>query len=474
MSDLLNQFSQTAAAYPNRAAIVNGDGTQISFAQLHSRACDLATAWRHCGIKRGDRVLLALGVNHDLYASLAALWSLGATVVLPEPSMGLAGLKHAVRTAQITAFCATGAYRLIKAITPALWRIPSLPFSIPHTKGTLDRTDLDATALISFTSGTTGTPKAIPRSHTFLMAQQEAVGPLLESDQTERDLVAFPVFVLINLACGRTSILPNWKMSKLAKLSPFALQSWITQQNVTRALLPPALCEKLTETGPLPDLRHVFTGGGPVFPDVVKALQKAHPATAVTCVYGSTEAEPIAHLPATQITNADLDAMENGAGLLVGQPTQHTKIRIVADEIQVTGGHVNKGYLDPTDDAENKVREDDIIWHRTGDAGRINDDGRLWLLGRVGTDVALCGRQTYPFAIEVAVRTWGGVSACAFMDHKGKPQIVISGDSTQLGNWQKRAANMGIGDVQHVTSIPMDKRHGSKVDRKALLQQLGR
>jgi len=66
----------------------------------------------------------------------------------------------------------------------------------------------------------------------------------------------------------------------------------------------------------------------------------------VTCVYGSTEAEPIAHLHATAITEADHDHMRNGAGLLVGHPTETTQVRVIMHEIQVAGDHVNRGYLD--------------------------------------------------------------------------------------------------------------------------------
>ena len=87
-------------------------------------------------------------------------------------------------------------------------------------------------ALISFTSGTTGTPKAIPRSHGFLMAQHRAISPLLHSETPERDLVTFPVFTLINIANGQTSVLPNWKMSKLAKLSLGRVGRRIERQNV--------------------------------------------------------------------------------------------------------------------------------------------------------------------------------------------------------------------------------------------------
>ena len=472
MTDLLSKFADAVKMFPDRTAIVNADGTGVSFFELQQRSGALAAAWAGQGITRGDSVLLAMGINSDLYASLAALWSLGATVVLPEPAMGLAGLKHAIRTTKVKAFCASGMYACLKFIVPDLWTVPRLAMSGAIEGMGRNASEPDDTALISFTSGTTGSPKAIPRSHRFLLAQNDAIAPLLDSDLEERDLVAFPVFALINLAAGRTSVLPNWKMSRLGTLGPESLQDWIATQNVTRVLLPPSLCEKLWKGAGASGLRHIFTGGGPVFPDTLMQLQATLPKTEVTCVYGSTEAEPIAHLDRAQISDADFELMRGGAGLLVGHPTETTQVRIVDDEILVAGDHVNQGYLDSTHDADNKVRDGEDIWHRTGDAGRFDDDGRLWLLGRIGSDINLNDQQVFPFSVEVAVRQWDGVTTCALAAKNGVPVLVLEGDATFINPWQTRAAQMGIGRVHHMDKIPMDRRHASKVDRTALLRQL--
>ena len=93
-------------------------------------------------------------------------------------------------------------------------------------------------------------------AHAFLMAQHDAIAPLLDSSRAERDLVAFPVFTLINLAVGRTSVLPNWKLSMLDRLPPAQLESWLQTQQITRALIPPSLCEKLVQSDDTGPLRH--------------------------------------------------------------------------------------------------------------------------------------------------------------------------------------------------------------------------
>jgi len=463
VTTLTAAFAQAAIKYSDQTALIDGDGSAYRFSQVQELADANAATWHAKGVRPGDRVLIAMGVGVDLYASLAALWSLGATVVLPEPAMGLAGVKTAVKATEPKFFCASGAYVWIKLLVPRLWGTKLLtPKQHADAKPYKPVMEPDSVALISFTSGTTGTPKAIPRTHAFLMAQWKAVAPLLQSEADEIDLVTFPVFVLINLAEGRTSVLPNWKMSKLASLDPRALVDWISANKCTRALLPPALCEKLVEAQDTGSLNHILTGGGPVFPDVVQDLQQIKKHLEITTVYGSTEAEPIAHAHTT----------EQGYGLFVGQPVDAVRLRIVDTEIQVAGGHVNTGYLDPARDAETKVYEGDTIWHRTGDAGRLDDQGQLWLLGRVGDQVQTDKGVQYPFAIETAARMWPGVARVALTEHCQVPLLVVEGKAPLIDEWRARAEAFGIKDVQHIAKIPLDKRHHSKVDRNALRKLL--
>ncbi len=471
MSSLLDVFAKTVTDHPDRIAIIDGNGVEMSFEALQKRANGFASYWQACGVRKGDKVLVAMGVKADLYAALAALWSIGATVVLPEPSLGLRGLIHASKVTDVKFICASGSYKLIKYTHPKLWRLRLLRLidrsSLPLKKITLDAAD---TALISFTSGTTGDPKGIARSHGFLMAQFQAVSPILKSQLHERDLVTFPVFVLINIANAQTSVLPNWKMRKLDLLSPESLASFLEARGVTRALLPPSLCEKLTHVKRPKTLKTVFTGGGPVFPNIVKDLQVKD--LRVVCVYGSTEAEPIAHLEASEIDQNDQKAMLAGHGLLVGAPVKGIEVRIQDDEIQVSGNHVNSGYLNPLHDRENKIHVGKKIWHRTGDAGNFDESGRLWLLGRIGTCVQIEKEAFYPFAVEVLVRSWKGVSQCALIESGSKPLLIIQGEQAYIQIWQECIKKIGDIKIKTVQKIPMDRRHASKVDRKRLRKLL--
>ena len=459
---ILAAFDAAVAAHPERPAIIDGKGRSVSFARLHARAGFLAGEWARRGIGPGDRVLIAMGVTPDLYAALAALWRLGAVAVLPEPAMGLKGVKTALAAAEVKAWIGAGVLRLLPLLVPRLLSVTRLSFGAGAVSAAPapDWPD-DHPALMSFTSGSTGRAKAILRSHGFLAAQNRAVGPLLASDRPEVDLVAFPVFVLANLGSGVTSVLPNWPLRRPDRADPKAIRAHIAQHGVTRLLLPPVLAETLADA-PFPaSVTTVFTGGGPVFPDVVERLMAHNPALRVMAVYGSTEAEPIAELEVSALSPADRARIDGGEGLLAGPPVSAVRVLIVEDEILVAGEHVVETYVDPADNAATKIRDaEGTIWHRTGDGGRFDAAGRLWLLGRTQGRI----EGLWPFAIEVAARSWPGVRRAALCPLDGKACLAIEGDTARLADWQAAAAALGVATVVALTSIPLDRRHRSKVD----------
>lgn len=468
--NILDAFAARVAEHPDRVAIVDGRGRATTYRALDARAAGLAAAWAARGLRSGDRVLLAMRVDADLYAALAALWRIGAAAVFPEPALGLAGLRHAVAATCPRAFLANGAYRLLPWIVPAVRRI-ALRLPLDAEGGAYPAADLpdDAPALLSFTSGSTGAPKAISRSHGFLRAQNAAVAPLLASDRAEVDLVAFPVFVVANLGRGVTSVLPNWHLSRPLSAGARAIRRHAERASVTRLLLSPAIAELVADRPPA-GVHTLFVGGGPVFPDLLDRLRARTPGLRIVAVYGSTEAEPIAHLDWDEADAADRDAMRGGAGLLAGHVADAARVRIADEEILVAGDHVVRGYFDPARDASTKTRDaDGTVWHRTGDAGRFDERGRLWLLGRVeGRAGAL-----RPFPVEAAARTWPGVRRAALASVGGRPTLAVEGDAAQMPVWRVRFAELGGAEVHRVRRLPLDRRHGSKVDLRRLTAMLG-
>ncbi|MEQ1670496.1 MAG: AMP-binding protein, partial [Hyphomicrobium sp.] len=297
--NLINAFVTEALLRPDQSAVVDGKGRSISFGDLTARSNYLAAAWRDIGIRPGDRLLFAMKISIDLYIGLAAAWRIGAVVVFPEPALGLKGLRHAARVTKPKAFVSSGFYRLLGWAVPELRALPLrlTPRARSIADVPVEDLGLQHPALISFTSGSTGLPKAIVRSHGFLAAQNARVAELLRpSREGEIDLVAFPVFVVANLALGVTSVLPNWNVRKHDSASARSVAAHITRYGVTRVLVPPSICERLAALQPMPPLSAVFTGGGPVFPGLMKRLANKLPAADIVAVYGSTEAEPISHL----------------------------------------------------------------------------------------------------------------------------------------------------------------------------------
>ncbi|MBW6422591.1 AMP-binding protein [Rhizobium sp. XQZ8] len=469
--NLISTFIDTAGRLGDRVAIVEGSGRRITFSALAERSAEVAGTWSRLGIGKGDRVLIAMPVGIDLYTTIAALWRLGATIVFPEPALGLSGLKHAVGMTKPKAVVTAGWYRLLPYLVPALWSIPGR-LTIPtkaEARNVLETVGHDHPALISFTSGSTGMPKGISRSHGFLAAQNACVAQMLAtSNEEERDLVAFPVFVIANMALGITSVLPNWKSKQPEKATSEGISSLVAREKITRALIPPVICDTLARGGIDPGLSAIFTGGGPVFPDLMQTMRQAMPDTAVMAVYGSTEAEPIAHQQVEDITADDWQRMETGGGLLAGHPIEQTRVRIIDDEIVVTGDHVNKGYLEGRGDGENKLRIDGEIWHRTGDAGRLDEKGRLWLRGRLSAKAG----NVYPFEVEVAARTWPGVRRVALVPNTDPPVVAVEGDEPSPGLWRMKGAEIGVADVRNVPVIPLDRRHRSKIDYAVLRDML--
>ena len=221
-----------------------------------------------------------------------------------------------------------------------------------------------------------------------------------------------------------------------------------------RATASPAFLERLVDddnaSHAFHDLRASSPAGGRCFRTSLPGSRAVRQRRVWCRVYGSTEAEPIAHVEAGQVSAADLDAMRRGAGLLAGEPDPCVELRIIRrqwgtpippldasalaamscatsepGEIVVTGAHVVRGYLHGQGDEETKFRVDGRIWHRTGDMGYLDDRGRLWLLGRASAVIDDARGIVYPFAVECVAREVLGVRRSAMIAREGRRVLVV-------------------------------------------------
>ncbi|MFQ3637351.1 MAG: AMP-binding protein, partial [Cyanobacteriota bacterium] len=378
---------------------------------------------------------------------------------------------------------------------------PSLPPSFPA----------DTPALLTFTSGSTGQPKAALRTHGFLLAQHRALSHSLHLTPGETDLSTLPIFVLANLASGVTSLLPAVDLRYPGKVNARRLLRDIRRDAPTSTAASPALLDRLTAEceasgQKIPEFRRIFTGGAPVFPGLLQRLAAVAPNAQVTAVYGSTEAEPIAHVAYAEIQPDDLTRMTQGKGLLTGPPVLEIALRIVGDrwgtpipalttaefdaqtlpagavgEIVVSGDHVLPGYLHGQGDAETKFRVDGVPWHRTGDAGYLDERGRLWLLGRCSAKLTDAWGTLYPFAVEAAAQAQPGIHRSALVAHRGQRVLLIEWaarfpDAARSPALQSLKAALDWAQIHqfYPCKIPVDKRHNAKVDYPAITRLLDR
>jgi acyl-CoA synthetase (AMP-forming)/AMP-acid ligase II len=231
-------------------------------------------------------------------------------------------------------------------------------------------------------------------------------------------------------------------------------------------------------------------------------MRGAAPSAEIVAVYGSTEAEPIAHVAEAEIQPEDRERMVAGEGLLTGRPVAEVELRILPDrsgtpigpfsreefeaeacppntpgEIVVTGPHVVPGYLDGRGDDENKFEVEGTRWHRTGDAGRLDADARLWLLGRCEATVRDDRGTLYPFAVECGARLHEDVRHAALAQWEGRRMLAVEPTSPQRGvdrqNLREQLAGIILDDIVVLSEIPLDRRHNAKVDYPTLYDRLG-
>lgn len=493
-----------------------GGETSISFADVDSRSAQAAAKLRKSGIGRGDRVLLLIPMSIDLYVAIVAVLRLGAVVVLLDPSAGLAHVDRCCHMARPAALIGSSRSQVLRLLSAGLRAIPrkfTLGFRwLPgQSWNTLDGSpafhDLeevspDDPALLTFTSGSTGLPKAAVRSHGLLSAQHEALRQALDLKAGGMDLTTLPVFVLGNLAAGVTSVIADADLRAPAMIDPFPILAQIDRHAPSSVVASPALLMRLAtacdESGrSMSSFRRVFTGGAPVFWHALDTLAKAAPNARVYAIYGSTEAEPIAEIAFDQLTPEDRLATECGKGLPAGVPVPQVRLRIIADrwgvpigpfvnadfervtmrtgeigEIVVTGPHVLKGYLDGRGDDETKFRVEGEVWHRTGDSGYLDEQGRLWLTGRCQSKIADERGSVYPLQVEGAAHAMFDLKRAAFVKSRSRRLLIIEpgcGFTEACSRaLQAKLDWARLDGVVRLTRIPVDRRHNAKIDYPAL------
>jgi len=500
-------LSMRAKQSPSKTALIDRR-SRVSYQDLDGSCAQLATTLHRQGVRPGDAALILVPLSTTFYVIVTAVLRLGAVPVLVDPGRGRSHVERCCRLVQPRVFVGSPRSHLLLATSPALRKI-TLRFStsrlVPSSHRLLRTSitgmgitpvDNDASALITFTSGSTGMPKAIVRSHGFLLAQHKALHLSLGHADDEVVLSALPIFVLSHLAAGLTCVIPDCDLRRPGDIAPDALIAQLATHAVGAVEAPPALLEQIVrrcvEKGMRLAVRRFLIGGAPVFPRLMDELATISPGCEVNNIYGSSEAEPIAQISASAISAEDICAMKTGRGLLVGTPIPSIDLRVLSPswartiasisdledaslppgqigEVIVCGDHVLSGYLCAQEIAS-KIRVDGIVWHRTGDIGYIDSYGRLWLLGRV--DPSPDGQANlYPLSVETAMSFFPAVERSAFFALNDKRILALQLDprcQPDLRRFQKLLREASVDSIWEVPHIPTDRRHNSKIDYKGL------
>lgn len=490
-----------AAAHSTRPALLGRDGrVRWAVAELTDLAAGIASGLVERGMRPGDRVvLLVRDPEAALVLAVATLWA-GGTLVVPPGSSGWRAALHAARQTHPSVVVADAVTWLTLAVEPGLatahirvvtgdrhW--PGLVTIDELAAGHRRRLDrpvprsADAAALVSWTTGTTGRPHAVVRTHGVLAAQHAAIRRLRAPLAGDVDLVGLPTMALHDLACGVPMVMAAFHRGDH---DAERLRALIANAAVTTAVGFPVLFERLVEgaaPAALPGVRSIHLGGAPVRPELLDRLASVAPNATVVVVYGATEAEPIAAIDAAELRSSAAGETSRD-GLLVGRPRSGIEVRLVAMDEGSEGGTTTvggRGRVLVRGDvvAHDPVRSDADGWLDTGDLGAIDAEGRIWLLGR--TSNALAGLA--PAEVEDPVARLEGVRAAVMVSVPGGhgARLVLAleaADGVAAGVARARAAALAfdrgwdLDRVAVVHRLPRDATSG-KIDYRRLRQLVG-
>jgi len=263
----------------------------------------------------------------------------------------------------------------------------------------------DATAFVLHTSGTTGAPKPVPYRQGRMAVRTAlnaglaslGVGDVYSTGSPMHHIAGFGNYA-VAMAAG----------AAVAPLPRFTVDTWraLTDIGVTHALTVPTMLELLLDADALalPTLRVLQYGASPIHPDTLRRTLAAVPDVRLVNIYGQTEGSPI-----TCLTGDDHRriADEGRDDLLssVGRAAPGVELRIDGPDESGVGEVVARGphLMLPAPDG----------WLHTGDLGRLDDEGYLFLIGRRGDKIIRGGENVYPVEVEHVLEQHPGVREAA-------------------------------------------------------------
>ena len=508
---IIDKIKDLRKQYPDNTALFDlKTGNKITFTQIDTKSDEICSYLTQKGFKKRNKIVVFVPIGIEFYLILTAIFKMGLQAVFIDPYAGIEHINKCCEMISPDGIIGSGKILLkgfflkgIRKIGKKINYIKMMEHSEKlstykknknQKKIQNEKIDGSTPALISFTSGSTGFPKIIMRTHECLLGQHNVLEKNLKFEKETAVYSSFPIFLLSHMATGTTTFIPdlNWRKPVESNFGNIVKQ--ITENNIQNIILPPAIFENIVkfckdEKIMLENVQKVYTGGAPVFYSLMKKIKDVFANAKIIALYGASEAEPISVLNFEYITEEDIENMKNGDGLLAGKIVNEIELKIeelektseknkilkdnnvedfsaLKGEILVKGENVVNGYLN----VEKKPNEK---WHRTGDMGYINKKGQLILLGRVKGRIQIEENIYYPFTVETAFSFCKNLKKSVLTSKNNKLYLFaerkpeFKGNLSEDSEIKELKEKFGIFKIIEI-EIPMDKRHNSKTDYKRL------
>jgi long-chain acyl-CoA synthetase len=428
MSGVAALLGAAAARAGDRVALVDEDSAsprRWTWSGLDEAARRVAEQLGERGVAPGDRVALLCGNGAPFVAAWFGIAYAGATVV-PIPTVSaLPEVRHRlVHAACRMAIVDRERQELAQSAgAPAVALADELLIGQVGQRRLPEIAD-DAVAMILYTSGTTGTPKAAMFSHGSLVTHTRNLAATLGLDGDDVILGALPlthsfgcrmVMLLATVLTARVVLMRRFSAARALELVDGAGVTWLP---AVPTMLAGLVARSVGAQHPSPSrrLRWCLSAGAPL-PDALARRAEMQLGCDVRQGYGLTEAS---------FSTVDAPPAPRTLGS-VGRAVAGVELRLGdAGEVLMRGPHRTLGYLD---DAAATAAALDGDWLHTGDVGRLDDAGRLWIVDRTKDLIIRGGNNVYPSEVESVLAQHPGVSQVAVVgrpdDYFGEEIVAV-------------------------------------------------
>jgi acyl-CoA synthetase (AMP-forming)/AMP-acid ligase II len=421
---------------PSGVATVFGDRVR-TWAESADRIARLAAGLQSLGVQPGDRVGI-LSLNSDRYhEALFATWWAGGVVNPINIRWSAAEIAYSLEDSGTEVLLVDD---MFLPLVPAVREGAPVLTTVVHAgdgetpEGTIGYESLldnppiedvrrggDDLAGIFYTGGTTGFPKGVMLSHANLILSalgSAATGQFVVPGG--RLLHAAPMFHLADLAAWMGRNLVGGSHVIVPMFTPDGVIKAVEEHRPTDALLVPTMLQLLVDApgvkeADLSSLEKIVYGASPISEALLERVGRAFPGAALTQAYGMTELSPVATMLSPE---AHLDPVLRRSA---GRAAPHAEVRIVdtddnevprgeVGEIVVRGGHVMSGYWNKPEETAAALIDG---WMHTGDGGRMDENGYVFIVDRIKDMIVTGGENVYSAEVENAVSLHPAVATCA-------------------------------------------------------------